>query len=185
MDVVFAAADAQFLGGFVEYNSIPWDIGARRAKELCFESRFITADEAAAFGLVNRVVDPAALEAETYAYAERVAENDPLILRMVKINMNKAQDAQGFRSAVEDSLGDYVAMMNYPGYVQNVSGERRLGPVALAAKGLARRARRSGEAGRLRRYRRSAAVASRAGLNWELASQPGQARLSARSRPRA
>ena len=47
MDVVFAAEDAEFLGGFVEYNSIPWDIGVRRAKELCFESRFITAAEAA------------------------------------------------------------------------------------------------------------------------------------------
>ena len=65
-----------------------------------------------------------------------MAENDPLVLRMVKINMNKAQDAQGFRAAVEDSLGDYVAMMNYPGFVDRASGERRLGPVALAAAGL-------------------------------------------------
>jgi enoyl-CoA hydratase len=144
MDVVFAASDAKFLGGFVEYNSIPWDVGARRAKELCFESRFITADESAAFGLVNRVIDPAALEAETYAYAARVAQNDSLILRMVKINMNKAQDAQGFRGAVEDSLGDYVAMMNYPGFVDRASGERRLGPVALAAQGL--RGERPGQA---------------------------------------
>ena len=34
MDVVFAADDAEFLAGFVEYMSIPWDIGVRRAKEL-------------------------------------------------------------------------------------------------------------------------------------------------------
>ena len=144
MDVVFAARDAKFLGGFVEYNSIPWDIGARRAKELCFESRFITAEEAAALGLVGRVVDSVDLERETYAYAARVAENDPLVLRMVKINMNKAQDAQGFSAAVEDSLGDYVAMMNFPGYVDRAGGERRLGPVALAAKGL--RGERFGQA---------------------------------------
>ena len=53
MDVVFAADSAEFLGGFVEYNSIPWDIGVRRAKELVFESRFISADEAArVLGLV-------------------------------------------------------------------------------------------------------------------------------------
>ena len=136
MDVVFAARDAKFLGGFVEYNSIPWDIGVRRAKELCFESRFITADEASDLGLVARVIDPVTLERETYDYAERVAENDPLVLRMVKINMNKAQDAQGFSAAVEDSLGDYVAMMNFPGFVDRTAGERRLGPVALAAKGL-------------------------------------------------
>ena len=35
MDVVFAAESAEFLAGFVEYMSIPWDIGIRRAKELC------------------------------------------------------------------------------------------------------------------------------------------------------
>jgi enoyl-CoA hydratase len=107
MDVVFAAETAEFLGGFVEYNTIPWDIGVRRAKELLFESRFITAEEAAHYGLVNRVLAPADLERETFAWARRVAENSPEALRMAKIQMNKAQDAQGFTNAVEDSLGDY------------------------------------------------------------------------------
>ena len=39
---------------------------------------------------------PADLERETYAWARRVAENSPEALRMAKIQMNKAQDAQGF-----------------------------------------------------------------------------------------
>ncbi|MGI8926807.1 MAG: enoyl-CoA hydratase-related protein, partial [Tepidiformaceae bacterium] len=39
MDLVFAAPDAKFLAGLVEYFSIPWDVGARKAKELLFESR--------------------------------------------------------------------------------------------------------------------------------------------------
>jgi len=30
-------------GRFVEYISIPWDLGFRKAKEICFESRFMTA----------------------------------------------------------------------------------------------------------------------------------------------
>ena len=34
MDVVFAAEDAEFLPGFVEYMSIPWDVGIKKAKEL-------------------------------------------------------------------------------------------------------------------------------------------------------
>ena len=84
MDVVFAADSADFLGGFVEYNCIPWDIGVRRAKELVFESRFISADEAARFGLVNRVLPLAQLEREIFAYARRVAENSPEALRMAK-----------------------------------------------------------------------------------------------------
>ncbi len=135
MDVVFAADSAEFLGGFVEYNCIPWDIGVRRAKELVFESRFISADEAARFGLVNRVLPLADLERETFAYARRVAENSPEALRMAKIQMNKAQDAQGFTNAVEDSLGDYQAMMYMPGSAMRMEGERRLLTVDLAVKG--------------------------------------------------
>src|SRR6202008_164190 len=101
-DVIFAADDAQFLPGFVEYMSIPWDIGIRRAKELCFESRFISAQEAADYGFVNRVVAPEDLEKVTYDYAHRVAENSMDALRFAKIQMNKAQDAQGFTNALED-----------------------------------------------------------------------------------
>ncbi|MBW2622947.1 MAG: enoyl-CoA hydratase/isomerase family protein [Deltaproteobacteria bacterium] len=135
LDVVFAADNSLFLAGFVEYMSIPWDIGIRRAKELCFESRFITADEAALYGLVNRVLPLDDLERETYAYARRVAENSPLALRFTKIEINKAQDRQGYSDALEDSLGDYVAMMNTPG-PHRVEGARRLATVDLAVRGL-------------------------------------------------
>ena len=143
MDVVFASETAEFLGGFVEYNTIPWDIGVRRAKELVFESRFILAEEAARYGLVNRVLAPADLERETFAWARRVAENSPEALRMAKIQMNKAQDAQGFTNAVEDSLGDYQAMMHMPGLTMRLEGERRLATVDLAVKG--RRGERFGQ----------------------------------------
>jgi enoyl-CoA hydratase len=134
-DVVFAEEEAQFLGGFVEYNTIPWDIGVRRAKELLFESRFITAQEAADYGFVNRVLRRQDLERETMAYARRVAENNPETLRMAKIQMNKAQDHQGFTNAMEDSLGDYVAMMWMPGTEMRMTTQRRLHTVDLAVKG--------------------------------------------------
>ena len=134
-DVVFAADDAQFLAGFVEYMSIPWDIGIRRAKELCFESRFITAAEAAQYGFVNRVLAPVDLERQTIAYARRVAENEPGILRYAKLQMNKAQDAQGFSRAVEDSFGDYFAMMNLLKDDWRAQGARRLLSVDLAVRG--------------------------------------------------
>jgi enoyl-CoA hydratase len=135
MDVVFAAEDAQFLGGFVEYNTIPWDLGVRKAKELVFESRFISAEEAAGFGLVNRVLAGADLERETLAWARRVAEQNPALLRLAKVQMNKAQDAAGFTNAVEDSLGDYCAMMWMPGADLRMTGERRMLAVDLAVRG--------------------------------------------------
>ena len=134
-DIVFAAEDAQFLAGFVEYMSIPWDIGVKRAKELCFESRFISAREATDYGFVNRVLPAADLEREAYAFAHRVAENSPGALRFAKIQMNKAQDAQGYTRALEDSFGDYVAMMNVLADEMRVEGQRRLTTVDLAVKG--------------------------------------------------
>jgi enoyl-CoA hydratase len=135
MDVVFAAESAEFLAGVVEYMSIPWDIGVRRAKELCFESRFITAREAADFGFVNRVLAPADLERETFDYARRVAQNRPEVLRFAKMHANKAQDAQGFTCALEDSLGDYQAMMYLPGAELRLEGARRMLAVDLALQG--------------------------------------------------
>jgi enoyl-CoA hydratase len=135
MDVIFASETAEFLGGYVEYNTIPWDIGVRKAKELVFESRFIGAAEAERLGLVNRVLAQGDLERETFAWARRVAENSPETLRMAKIQMNKAQDAAGFTNAVEDSLGDYQAMMHMPGNNMRMEGERRLISVDLAVRG--------------------------------------------------
>ena len=136
MDLVFAARDAPFLAGYVEYMSVPWDIGIRRARELCFESRFISGQEAADYGFANMVCNPDELEQETYAYARRVAENSPVILRFAKLQMNKAQDQQGFTSAVEDSLGDFVAVMSLPNLPDlRARGGRRLASVDLAVRG--------------------------------------------------
>jgi enoyl-CoA hydratase len=143
MDLVFASDRAQFLGGFVEYNSIPWDLGFRKAKEVCFESRFMTAQECRADGFVSRVFSPDDLERETLAYARRVAENHPFTLRMTKLQINKAQDAQGFRSLLEDSLGDYLVMRHMPGFSTILPGQKRLRSVDLAVRG--RRGERYGQ----------------------------------------
>lgn len=133
MDLVFASPDARFLAGLVEYFSIPWDIPPRKAKELLFESRFIDAEEARELGFVNRVHAAEELEPETLAYAARVAENDPLALRMSKLAINKAQDEQGFRTGVEAAFADYMVMMQTRG--PRPEGERRLAGVDLALRG--------------------------------------------------
>jgi len=95
-DVIFAADDALFLPTNFQYFSVPWDIGAREAKAILFEGRFIGAREAAEMGFVWRVTPRDRLYEETMAYAARVAENDPFQLRMIKLAINQAQDAQGF-----------------------------------------------------------------------------------------
>jgi hypothetical protein len=77
-------------------------------------------------------------------YARRVAENSPAVLRFMKVQANKAQDAQGFGNAVEDSLGDYQAMMYLVGRdALHMRGSRRLLAVDLAVRG--RRGERPGQ----------------------------------------
>jgi enoyl-CoA hydratase len=135
MDVIFAARDALFLAGLFEYFSVPWDIPARKAKELILESRFIDAEEARELGLVNRVYDMTELESATYGYATRVAENPRTALRMGKLAINKAQDAQGFSANMEAAFADFM-LAYYTDDNWKRSDERRLGGVDLALRGL-------------------------------------------------
>ena len=135
VDIVFAAKDALFLPALLEYFSLPYDIGTRKAKELMFESRFLTAEEARDCGFVNRVLDPADLERETVNYALRVAENSPMNVRLAKIAANKSQDLMGYTASLESGLSDYMLMMTHRGEGR-VKGQRRLGGVDLAVRGL-------------------------------------------------
>lgn len=100
MDFIFAADDALFIPVYGDYFTAPWDVGARKAKELLYENNFIDAREALKWGFVNRVYPAAELEQETLAYAQRVAESDPFSLRMIKSTINQTLDMLGFTNSV-------------------------------------------------------------------------------------
>ena len=108
-DLVVAAEDAYFadpvahtLGtAAVEVLIHPWVMGLRKAKEMLFTGARIGAAEAHAIGLVNRVVPRGRLDEETLALAQRIAEAPPFGLRLLKRSLNRSQDAQGFRVALE------------------------------------------------------------------------------------
>jgi enoyl-CoA hydratase len=135
VDIVFASKTAMFLPALLEYFSLPYDIGTRKAKELMFESRFLTADEAMECGFVNRVLEPGDLERETTNYALRVAENSPMNVRMAKVAANKSQDLMGYTKSLESGLSDYMLMMTHRGEAR-LKDQRRLGGVDLAVRGL-------------------------------------------------
>ena len=98
MDIIYAASNAMFLGSNFQFFTIPWDMNIRRAKEILYESRFIDASEAMELGLVNRVTELGDLRKDVLAYAERIADNDPFQLRMIKMAVNHVQDTQGFHA---------------------------------------------------------------------------------------
>jgi len=110
-DLITASHDAMFsdntvgmgVGG-VEYFGHPWELGARKAKELLFTAEPIGAEDALRLGMVNHVVPAEELEAFTLDLAQRIARHDPLALRLAKRSVNQALDAQGQAQAIDHAF---------------------------------------------------------------------------------
>lgn len=107
-DLIVASDDATFSDPVVafgvnghEYFVHPWELGARKAKELLFTGGSVTAEEARALGMVNHVVARDDLESFTQSMAERIAERPTMGLKLAKVSVNQAMDLQGQRAAVE------------------------------------------------------------------------------------
>ncbi len=107
-DLIIAADNATFfdpvinLGiGGVEYHGHTWEWGARKAKELLFTGRAMTAEEAERLGMVMKVVPLDDLRAETRALAEEIAKKHPFALRQAKRAVNQTLDVQGFYAAIQ------------------------------------------------------------------------------------
>jgi enoyl-CoA hydratase len=117
MDLVVASDDAKFLPALLQYFSIPWDIPARKAKEILFQSRFVSAEEACTLGFVNIVVPRERLEEETMALANRIAESDRFTLRMLKWAVNSAQDAMGYSTSIRNAHSHHM-VLGLSGYMK-------------------------------------------------------------------
>jgi enoyl-CoA hydratase/carnithine racemase len=107
-DLIIAADNAKFsdpvvsmgIGG-VEYHGHTWEWGARKAKEMLFTGRAMTAKEAEAIGMVTRVVPLDELRSQTRALAAEIAKRHPFALRQAKRAVNQTLDVQGFYAAVQ------------------------------------------------------------------------------------
>ena len=80
------------------------EVGARKAKEMLFTSDAISAEEAREFGMVNKVVPRAELEAATLEMARKIAAKSRFALKMTKKAINGAQDAQGRELAMQNAF---------------------------------------------------------------------------------
>jgi len=128
MDLIVAAENAEFsdpvvfLGiGGVEYHGHTWELGARKAKEILFTGRAVSAREAEQIGMVNKVVPLESLFEETMALASHIARNDPFGLRQAKRAVNQTLDVQGFYAAIQSVFdihqtghGNALSVTGYP-----------------------------------------------------------------------
>jgi enoyl-CoA hydratase/carnithine racemase len=107
-DLIIAADNAKFsdpvvmmgIGG-VEYHGHTWEMGPRKAKEILFTGRHLTADEAEKVGMVNRVVPLDELRPATRELAAHIAQMHPFALRQAKRAVNQTLDVQGFYAAIQ------------------------------------------------------------------------------------
>jgi enoyl-CoA hydratase len=114
-DLIIAAEDALFAdravrwgGSHVQYFTMPWDLGPRKAKEYLFTGDYVDARTALELGLVNRVVEREALAEATLELAQRIALQDPYALKLAKASVNETMDIQGHRRAAEAAFKNYM-----------------------------------------------------------------------------
>lgn len=114
-DLVLAASDLKLAMGFTAAgltcdggNSwyLPRIVGIRRALELALENRALSAQEALDWGLVTRVVEPEALDAEALALATELAQGATLALGGIRHLMRAGLD----RTLGEQLAAEWVAM---------------------------------------------------------------------------
>ena len=107
-DLIIASDDAQFqevtvamgIAG-VEWFAHPWEMNARKAKEMLMTGAPIGAEEARQLGMVNRVVPREQLEEATLEMARAIARQPTFATKMAKMAVNAAQDAQGRHAAMQ------------------------------------------------------------------------------------
>ena len=114
-DFIYAARQARFALTEVTLGIMPGALGpqnlaraagVRRAKEAVLTGLPFGADEALAWGVVNRVCDDGTLLDEALATAARIASNAPLATRRVKRTMSIGSDID-LRSAFALDLEAY------------------------------------------------------------------------------
>ena len=85
----------------VEYFAHPWELGARKAKELLLTGDSIDADEAYRLGMVAKVFPAGERQASTLAFARRIAQLPTIAALTIKEAVNQTQDNQGFTNALQ------------------------------------------------------------------------------------
>ena len=113
-DITIAADDAVFGEPEIRFSNVgpalimPFVIGQKRARELLYLGDTIDAPTALQYGMVNRVVPRAELDAAALKFARRMALIAPEALAGTKLALNRGADAAGFRNAIRAGL-DMVA----------------------------------------------------------------------------
>jgi enoyl-CoA hydratase len=112
-DFIYAVPNARFaqsetrlgiMPGGMGTQNLPRAVGERRAKELILTARAFSAEEGAAWGLVNKVCEPGRALADALETAQAIAANAPLAVRQAKKSIHYGLQTDlltGYRFEIE------------------------------------------------------------------------------------
>ncbi len=101
-DLQFGFPIARTLGNCLSiqnYARVVDLIGPARAKDILFRARLVGAEEALAAGLVNEIVLPEQIEAQTHNLAQTIAANAPLTIQASKEAIRRVLEHRRLESA--------------------------------------------------------------------------------------
>jgi enoyl-CoA hydratase/carnithine racemase len=100
--------------------TLPRLVGLGKAIELMFTGELVGADEALRLGLLNRVVPSADAEAQTQAFAQRLAAGPPMVYARVKRAVYAAL-ARDFDAALDVEMRGQIELLNSRDFVEGVT----------------------------------------------------------------
>lgn len=109
----FPEARLGFIPGAMGTQWLPRAVGLARAKELCMTGEPFSAEEALAWGLVNRIVPRTELLAAVLQTAARIQHASPLAVRQVKRALN-ASLGSGLKEGYEREIELYRRCVHAP-----------------------------------------------------------------------
>lgn len=116
-DMIVAAEDAKFGEPEIQYGSgpvtllMPFILGQKKTNELLFTGDKINAEKALSLGLINKVVALDELHSSARELALRIAPTPLAVLKLTKLALNRAYEAKGLRTAVNNNV-DISSILN-------------------------------------------------------------------------
>jgi enoyl-CoA hydratase len=140
-DLIVAADDARFSNPVLRMSGVgvellvePWELGPRKAKEFLFCAATFTAEEAARYGLVNRVVPRDRLAEAARAMADQVALVPAVTAEAVKASINHMVDRMGQRDSWRYHFALHQFVSNTPTALERAEARRAGGMDAVRAE---------------------------------------------------
>lgn len=121
-DLVVASKSANFIESFVLRGMavdtagaylLARRIGLQKAKELVFFGDKLSASDAAQLGLVNRVVEPEALDAAVEELVQRLAGSPTLAIGLSKRLLNRALEGDRSGALMEEAMAQEISSTSH------------------------------------------------------------------------